>query len=252
MLRSFQKFVETVEGLTAKERAEFYTYGVIAFATGIAFGVELGYNDAPDCTSKAFSENLLQKDFWEAVSGYYIENHSVFFVYDDKGFPRIDKSRGTAAILASKKRADIIRSLEAKPQFEDVGAEADLSHLWLSYALNDVSKSYVPRFWILENQFIKVNEQREWSWEAALENWGIGRAPVAARIFFNRRFPGDIMVVLRRWTIDEHDHVTSFDFTSPPSTQNPLQLEKDLKSLNWEKSKSYMPIEEGKLLDINF
>jgi len=67
-------------------------------------------------------------------------------------------------------------------------------------------------------------------WESQIYWWASPYTPVAARILVNRRFKGDIMIVLRRWTIDEHDRVVSSDFTSSRSTHDPFQLKKELDS----------------------
>jgi hypothetical protein len=248
----FPKFVESVEGLTVEQRLEFYTYGLIAFASGIALGVELGYDDSPDCTSKTFSENLASEPFWQTVYAYYMENHSIFFIYGDLGFPQVDKSRGIAAILASKKREDIIRALEARPQFTNAKSESIMSDTWSFDALEELDKGHIPRFWILENQLIRVDPREEFPWELTISSWAKRHGPVAARILLNKRFKGDVMVVLRRWTIDEHDHITSFDFTSSLSTQDPIRFDKELESLGSEESDSYLPIEKSKLLDMKF
>lgn len=74
---------------------------------------------------------------------------------------------------------------------------------------------------------------------------------MAARILVDKRFKGDVMVVLRQWIID-NGHVQTFDFVSPPTIQEPFRLEKELDLVNREKSRYYVPIEKQRLLDMNF
>jgi hypothetical protein len=245
----FPKFLDSVEKYKIEERAELFAAGAVALASGVGLGIELGYEDSPNCASKAFSDNLSKPEVWQSIYGYYIENHSMSIVYDDLGFPRIDNSRGIGAILSSNKRSDLITAISVRPQFRSVEMEYLRLHFWLPYAISDVDDGHVPRFWIRENQ---LDPRSQWSWEQVLREWSWHHGPVAARILKGKRFKGDVMVVLRMWTVDKHDHVHQYDFVSSPSTQDALELEKELNSLNWETSKFYLPIDKSKLFDMNF
>jgi hypothetical protein len=244
------KFLGDVEKLNLEERIKYSVAGALAFGSGVALGVKLGFEDSPNCTSNVFSEKLKDEHFWQAVYKEYQATHSIFITYDDLGFPRIDKSQGIGAILDSNKRTDLITLFESRPQLREMDYDLAIDHMWLAEAITDVHKGFIPRFWICENQLARLDPRRADSWEMRLSPWAKRHGPVAARILVDRRFKGDIMVVLRRWEIGEG--VKKYDFVSSPDTKTPEQLERELDSLNWPNSKYYVRIEKRGLLDMNF
>lgn len=251
------KFVGTVEKLKLEdrlERFEFYAAGVVALGSGVVLGVKLGYEDSPDCSSSAFSDNLAKKSFWETIYKYYMDSHSVYFVYDDLGIPQIDTSKGMFAIITSHRRSDLIMAIDNKAVFSTILSEIDLDDYWLFRALKSVHQGYIPWFWIREDQLAKSDPQTAWLWEQQITSWAPQRGPIAARILVDQRFKGDVMVVLRRWIIDKHGHERTIDFVSSRSTRDPFQLERELKSLDWDKSTSASAVllEKRKLLNANF
>ena len=224
--------------------------GSLAMLSRLAVGINIGYDDSPNCTSAAFVENLGRGPFWESVYEEYMKNHSLFIVYDNFGFPRLDNSKGLGATLSSKNRADIVTVINSEDNFQDVVWDSMFYRAWLPAAIKEVSNNHIPSFWVPENQLVKIDPDAADMWEDAIRSWCRDHGPVAARILVDKRFKGDVMVVLRRWIIDGNS-VQKFDFVSPPSVQGPKQLMKELESLNWEKSRYYVPMAKHGLLDMN-
>jgi hypothetical protein len=247
----YPKFVKTVQKAEPEEKLEYLVAGSLAILSGLALGINIGYDDSPNCTSAAFVENLGKEPFWESVYEEYMKNRSLFMVYDKFGFPQLDKSKGIGATLSSKHRADVVTVINSKDDFESTSWDSMLFREWLPLAIREVSHNHVPSFWVLENQLVRSDPDAASMWEDAITSWCRERGPVAARILVDKRFKGDVMVVLRHWIIDG-DNVQKVDFVSPPSIQRPGQLMKELESLNWGTSRYYVPMAKHTLLDMHF
>jgi hypothetical protein len=188
----YPKFVKTVQKAEPEEKLEYLVAGSLAMLSGLAVGINIGYDDSPNCTSAAFVENLGRGPFWESVYEEYMKNHSLFIVYDNFGFPRLDNSKGLGATLSSKNRADIVTVINSEDNFQDVVWDSMFYRAWLPAAIKEVSNNHIPSFWVPENQLVKIDPDAADMWEDAIRSWCRDHGPVAARILVDKRFKGDV------------------------------------------------------------
>jgi hypothetical protein len=198
----------------------------------VAFGVQQGYVDSPDCASEPFQKSLASAEFWKSVYNEYARNQSLFVEYDQNSLPGIDKSRGIGVVVGSKNLADMITVRTPDFVADDLIEFATWQQPWLRDALYNVHGGHLPSFWVAEDQLINRSRIEAFEWEEAISGWARVRGPIAARIVVAKRFKGDIMVELRHWTFDNNGRANKVDFISSPSVQKPDLLIDELDSLN--------------------
>jgi len=211
----------------------------------------LGYQDTHDCTSDKFSAQLSDGTFWQSVQLDFRNFHSWFFTYDEFGVPRIDKSHGVGEFLLSTKRSDLLRMHDSRP---DSFPSSDFMthHFWLDEAIQATGDNRIPNFWIRENELMKSNPSVALRYEEQLWDWAWHRGPVAARILVNKRFKGDVMVIVRAWRIDQADKITVWNFVSSPSSQELNAFSDELRAQRVEVSTSATKLKSLKQLDMIF
>jgi hypothetical protein len=246
----YPKFAKAVEQAKPEENIEYILTGGLALVSGVALGVELGYDDAPDCAAQPFVQSLKNPATWETIYQEYMKNHSLYFVYDNYGIPRLDQSRGLGKTMVSKKRSDVVTMIDKKTDIETFLDDVSVYHNWLTQAVHE-STDYIPNFWIAEDQLAKTHPDQSSEWEDEVSNWARPRGPIAARILVDKRFKGDVEVVLRKWDFSRRDMMT-LDWVSPPEVRSPLSMHYSLEQLMWDKTRYYTPVAKLKLLNMNF